>query len=225
MYFQVIEGAVSAEEIAELRAIAARSNFVDGRVSNPHNKVKNNLQMHDQAGHQQTVQIVGRALMQREDFREFAFPKRMAPPLLTRYEPGMEYGLHSDSAVIPIGQDLLRTDLSATLFLADLDSYDGGALRISMGAGSTEFRLPPGDAIVYPSNTLHQVTPVTRGARLAAITFIESFIPDHHERELLFDLNEISAEEGERMSFEGKTRLQHVRDCLRRRFSETGLGV
>ena len=164
------------------------------------------------------------ALLRSEEFRNFAFPKRIAPPLISKYEPDMSYTAHSDTAFLNVGKEIIRTDLSATIFLGDPKDYEGGALKISMGAGSTEFRLPPGSAIIYPSDTLHQVTPVTRGERLAAITFIESFIPDHKRRELLYELNELVAEEGLNMSAEAHGRFQHVQDSLRRLFSEPAPG-
>jgi PKHD-type hydroxylase len=182
--------------------------------------VKDNLQVdHGDEAYLASSRLMAEALMRNEPFRNFAFPNLMAPPLLARYEYGMKYGVHSDSALIQLGQRQLRSDLSCTLFLNPPDSYEGGALTIHLGDRRVEFKLQPGAAVVYPSTTLHEVTPVTAGQRLVGITFIESQIADWTLRELLYDLDEVAATEGLQMSPEGRVRLQHVRTNLRRMWS------
>ena len=104
---------------------------------------------------------MAQALYRLEPFRDFAFPRVLAPPILARYTPGMHYGAHSDAAFLPIGQRPLRSDLSCTLFIGAPDSYEGGELSIRLGGRSVEFKGKPGSAVVYPSNTLHEVRPVT----------------------------------------------------------------
>ena len=218
--FLEIDDVLTADEIAQLRAMAAGARFVDGRISSPHSTVKDNRQIdHGDNAYAASSRLMAEALMRNEPFRDFAFPALMAPPLLARYEPGMKYGAHSDSAMIQLGQRQLRSDLSCTLFLNEPEDYEGGALSIHLGMRRVEFKLKPGTAVVYPSTTLHEVTPVTRGERLVGITFIESQIADNVLRELLYDLDEVAATEGLAMSPEGRVRLQHVRTNLRRLWS------
>jgi PKHD-type hydroxylase len=207
---------LNAAEVAECRRIAAATQFVDGRASNPHNKAKNNQQLHDPAAGQASAQIMLKAFARSEEFREFAFPAKIAPPLLTKYQPGMYYGAHADAAFLNLGHMVIRSDLSCTIFLSDPDSYDGGALHVRLQDASLRFKLQPGEAIVYPSDTFHEVEEVTRGERLVAITFIQSQIPDPFRRNLLFDLNEVAALEGLTMKPENFSRLQLVQANLLR---------
>jgi PKHD-type hydroxylase len=218
--FLEIEDLLSPAQVAELLAIAATANFVDGRISNPNNPAKDNLQLHDQAAYAQSSKIMIEALFGRAEFVEFAFPKIVAPPMITKYGVGMKYGAHADAAFIPMGNRPLRTDLSATIFLADPASYDGGELSVLLGTRAITFKGAPGSAIIYPSNTLHQVIPVTRGERIAAISFIESDVPDINQRDLLYELNEVAALEGNNMAFENYSRLQRIQYGLRRMWSD-----
>lgn len=207
-------------EVQECKQIAASTKFVDGRITNPHNKTKNNQQLHDQVGQQASAQIILQAFGRSEEFREFAFPLVIAPPLITRYQPGMHYGAHADAAFLQIGNATVRSDLSCTVFLNDPASYDGGALHVRLGDGDLKFKLKAGEAIIYPSDTLHEVEPVTRGERLVAITFIQSRIQDPFRRNLLFDLNEVAALEGLKMAQENFSRLQLVQANLLRHWGD-----
>ena len=219
--FLELDGVLSGDEIARLRAIAAASRFVDGRVSNPHSQVKNNLQIDPSDAHtEEASKLMAGALFRVEDFRNFAFPRVLAPPILARYTPGMHYGAHSDAAFLPIGQRPLRSDLSCTLFIGAPETYQGGELSIRLGGRSVDFKGKPGSAVIYPSNTLHEVKPVTGGERLVGLTFIESMIPDGVNRELLYQLNEVAALEGLKMSWDNRTRLEYVRNNLRRMWGE-----
>ena len=218
--FLEIDDVLTPAEVAQLRTLAASARFVDGRISSPHSPVKDNLQVdHNDQAYAVSSKLMASALQRSEPFRNFAFPSLMAPPLLARYEPGMKYGAHADSAFIPLAQRQLRSDLSCTIFLNEPDSYEGGALSVRLGTRAVEFKLKPGAAVVYPSTTLHEVTPVTAGQRLVGITFIESQIPDPALRELLYELDEVAALEGGNMSWENRTRLQYVRTNLRRIWS------
>ena len=114
----------------------------------------------------------------------------------------------------------IRSDLSCTIFLNDPEDYDGGELHIRLGDADLSFKLKPGEAIVYPSDTLHQVVPVTRGERLVAITFIQSRVADPFRRNLLFDLNEVAALEGLKMDPENYSRLQLVQQNLLRHWAD-----
>ena len=203
-------------EIAECRRIAANTQFIDGRASNPHNKAKNNQQLHDPGAAQASAQIMLKAFGRSEEFRQFAFPAMIAPPLLTKYVPGQYYGAHADAAFINLGNAVIRSDLSCTIFLNEPDSYEGGALHVRLQDGSLKFRLQPGEAIIYPSDTFHEVEEVTSGERLVAITFIQSKVADPFRRNLLFDLNEVAALEGLTMKPENFSRLQLVQQNLLR---------
>jgi PKHD-type hydroxylase len=208
-------------EIAECRGIAASAKFVDGRISNPHNTAKQNEQLHEAAPYQQSSEILRQALIRSEEFRNFSFAYALAPPMMTRYKPGMKYGAHADAAFLPLPQGTIRSDLSCTIFLNEPEDYDGGQLHIRLGDADLNFKLKPGEAVVYPSDTLHEVVPVTRGERLVAITFIQSRIQDPFRRNLLFTLNEIGALEGSNMSPDNYTRLQLVQNQLLRHWAET----
>ena len=211
---------LNAQEIAECRRIAAATQFIDGRASNPHNKAKNNQQLHDPAATQASAQLLFAAFARSAEFREFAFPIKIAPPLLTRYQPGMAYGAHADAAFINLGNTVIRSDLSCTIFLSDPADYDGGALQVRLGDARLRFKLQPGEAILYPSDTFHEVEEVTRGERLVAISFIQSQIADPFRRALLFDLNEVAALEGLGMEPGNFSRLQLVQANLLRHWSD-----
>lgn len=218
--FKQIDGLLGADALAELNDIAGRARFTDGRASNPHNTAKQNLQLHDPAAAGRAAKILADALYGSEAFRDFALPKVIAPPMIGLYRPGMRYGLHADSAFMQVGPRALRSDLSCTVFLSDPASYDGGALHIAQGDAALHFRLPAGSAIVYPSVTLHEVTPVTRGERRVGLTFIESRVADAHRRDMLYELNEVAALEGLAMDPANRARLQRVRDNLLRHWGD-----
>lgn len=208
------------ETIAECREIAAGATFVDGKVSNPHNKAKQNEQLHEQTAYQKSAKLIVAAMSGCPEFLEFAFPAQIAPPLLTRYRPGMHYGAHADAAYLPLPGGTLRSDISCTIFLNEPESYEGGALHIRLGDADLRFKLNPGQAILYPSDTLHEVEPVTSGERLVAITFIQSRVPDPFRRSLLFELNEVAALEGNNMAPENFSRLQLIQANLLRYWGE-----
>jgi PKHD-type hydroxylase len=219
--FLKIKNLLQPPEIARLAALSRELHFVAGRVSNPANLTKNNLQA-DAADpkYAESVQIVSAAFARSREFVDFAMPKRVAPPLLCRYEPGMQYGAHADAAILQIGPDRLRSDLSCTVFVGDPSTYEGGELLIVAGNQTLPFKEVPGTAIVYPSTTLHEVVPVRSGQRLVSITFIESFIADAHRRSQVYELNEIAALEGTTMRWESRVRLDVVRQNLMRMWSE-----
>jgi PKHD-type hydroxylase len=214
--FKELPDLLTRPQVEALRQLAARSQFQDGRASNPHTTVKNNLQLYDK----DAADGMARALYASEEFVDFAFPIIIAPPMLSRYVPGMHYGNHADAAYLPIGDKPLRCDLSCTIFLSDPDGYEGGALRIRIGSREERFRLAAGSAIVYPSSMLHEVEPVTQGERLAGITFIQSRIADQVRRETLYELNEIAALEGLNMDPANYARLQLVQRNLLHRWGD-----
>ena len=218
--FLEIKGLLNQAEVARLNAIARDLKFVDGRISNPANETKNNLQADlGDPRYQESTQIVATAFARSREFQEFAFPKRVAPPLLLRYEPGMKYGVHADAAYMQIPGGALRSDVSSTVFISDPASYEGGELLIHLGVRPITIKGGPGDCILYPSTTLHEVQPVRSGARLVSITFIESAIPDEARRNMLYELNEVGALEGLNMKWENRVRFEAVRNNLLRIWS------
>jgi PKHD-type hydroxylase len=214
--FKEIPDLLTGDEVEALRRIAAAAQWVDGRQSNPHSSVKNNLQLYEKGA----ADILARALYRSEEFTNFTFPVVLAPPMLSRYAPGMHYGGHADAAYLPLGEKPLRCDLSCTVFLSDPESYEGGALRIQLGSRDLRFKAPPGSAIIYPSTTFHEVEALSRGERLAGITFIQSRIADAFKRELLYELNEVAALEGLSMDPVNFARLQLVQRNLLQRWGD-----
>lgn len=209
-------------ELKRLQQIGAEAAFVDGRLSNPHNKTKNNQQIdHAAPGHQESSQLIMSALVRHEGFRDFAMPVKIAPPMLCKYEKGMAYGAHSDVALLPLQRlkTVLRSDISATLFLHDPSTYDGGELVLHFESCKLPVKLPAGGLVAYPSTMLHEVAEVTRGKRLVAITFIESQIIDERQRYMIYSLGEVSALEGLTMKPENRNRLDLVRHNLIRMWS------
>jgi PKHD-type hydroxylase len=183
----VIADVLDSSETAAAREALAAANFVDGRATAgwAAKLVKNNLQAGNDAALQKLREKLTAKIGEHPLFRMVARPKQLSPLILSRYEPGMAYGSHVDDAIM----GGMRSDVSFTLFLSDLDTYDGGALVIETSAGEEDVRLPAGSMVVYSSTTLHRVAEVTRGARLAAVGWARSFIRDPAQRELLFDLD------------------------------------
>jgi len=215
--FLEIKGLLTPAEVARLTALSREVKFVEGRISNPANTTKDNLQADlGDPKYQESTDIVAQAFARSREFNDFAMPKRIAPPLLCRYEPGMKYGAHADAALIPLGENPLRSDISCTVFIAEPSTYEGGELVTHLGTRPVVFKGEPGDAIVYPSTMLHEVKPVRSGQRLVSITFIESRIADEHRRNQLYELNEIGALEGLKMSWQNRVRLELVRQNLLR---------
>ena len=220
--FLKIKNLLNSEECERLVALASELKFVDGRVSNPANVSKQNLQA-DPADpkYAESVRIVTTALARSREFAGFALPKRIAPPLLCRYEPGMMYGAHADAAIIQLTNTKVRSDLSCSVFIAEPSSYEGGELALILGNQTLAFKGAPGEAIVYPSTLWHEVVPVRSGQRLVSITFIESHVADQHQRMQVYELNEIAALEGMGMNHESRVRLDVVRQNLLRMWSSS----
>jgi len=221
--FLELQNVLTPDEIGRLRAIASAARFVDGKLSSPHSQVKDNLQIdHRDGAYAQSSQLMAAALQRNEAVRGFSFPRILAPPMLAKYGPGMRYGPHVDAAFLPLPSRSLRSDLSCTLFIAEPGDYEGGELSVELGGRRLDFKGPAGSAVIYPSTTLHEVRAVTAGERLVGLTFIESFIPDPAQRDLLYQLDEVAAAEGLTMSWDNRTRLQYVRNNLRRMWGEAG---
>ena len=180
-------------EIKKIRAMIAKGEFADGKKTAGYRakRVKDNLQLDKSSeGAQEIKDTVIKALRRNPLFQKAALPKTIRPPLISIYREGMAYGLHVDDAMMGASPKT-RSDLSCTVFLSDPGDYDGGDLLMHSPYGEQEVKLPAGSAVIYPSSTLHQVTPVTRGERLAAVTWIQSYVRDPAKRELLYDIYRI----------------------------------
>ena len=201
----VIGNVLSADEVATVTAVLARAQFVDGKATAGFaaRTVKNNSQAE---GSDRSLEMIRKLIAERilgnEVFQLAVRPRELSPLLLSRYEPGMHYGSHVDDALM----DGIRTDVAFTLFLDDPGSYGGGELTIESAAGEDTFKLDPGALVAYPATSLHRVSDVTHGVRLAAVGWARSFIRDSARRELLFDLDsarrQLFAREGKSAEFD-----------------------
>jgi len=185
---------LTAEEVASARALLDRAEWTDGRVTaGPQSaRAKNNQQLQEGSAVAKSIgDVILTALQRNALFVSAALPLRVFPPLFNRYQGGHTFGNHVDNAIRQIGSTghRIRTDLSATLFLAEPDEYDGGELTVEDTYGVHKVKLPAGDMVLYPSSSLHSVSPVTRGARTASFFWIQSMIRDDGRRTLLFDLD------------------------------------
>lgn len=188
-----ISGVLSPDTIDTLVTKLDGETFVDGRTTAGRyaREVKQNQQLAQSKMADEVKGAIAQALQQHPLIQMAARPKRMRPVMISRYQPGMTYGSHVDNALMGSGSSMMRTDLSLTLFLSNPSSYVGGELVIETHQGEQSFKLDAGSAIVYPSSTLHRVEPVTSGIRLAAVTWIQSYIRDPNQREILFDLDTV----------------------------------
>lgn len=188
-----IPDVLSREQVMPMRAMLDAADWTDGRetVGAQGAQVKRNQQLPDASPlRQQLGQLVLAALARNPLYHAAALPLRTLSPRFNRYQGGGQYGFHVDGAVMALSGDAqLRSDVSCTLFLSEPDEYDGGELIVNDTYGEHEVKLPAGDLIVYPSSSLHRVTPVTRGARVAAFFWVQSLIRDDSRRRLLFELD------------------------------------
>jgi PKHD-type hydroxylase len=188
-----IPDVLTPEQVRHARRALDSAEWTDGRqtVGAQGAQVKRNLQLPEASPVRESLgRLILDALARHPLYHAAALPLRTLAPRFNRYEGGGHYGFHVDGAVMALpdgGQ--LRSDLSCTLFLADPEEYEGGELVVSDTYGEHEVKLPAGDLILYPSSSLHEVRPVTRGARLAAFFWIQSLVRDDNRRRLLFDLD------------------------------------
>lgn len=187
----ILERVLNDDQLRNVRQTLAGARFVDGRLSAGHDasRVKNNEEL---AASRQVLDLLNSTVMaalnEHEAYRAGALPLRAASPIFARYVPGMRYGDHVDDPVMGAPGPLYRSDVSVTVFLSEPDEYDGGELVVNSAFGQNRIKLPAGDAVVYPSSSLHHVAEVSRGERLVAITWIQSLIRDPARRELLYTL-------------------------------------
>jgi PKHD-type hydroxylase len=190
-----IPGVLSPDEVSEMRRQLDAAEWSDGRatVGAQGARVKNNQQLDPALP---VAQALSRRIVERlrvhPQFFSATLPLRILPPLFNRYAGGGSYGLHVDGSVMSQrGTDQpLRSDVSSTLFLCSPEEYDGGELVVKDTYGEHEAKLPAGDLLLYPANSLHQVLPVTRGARTCAFFWTQSMVRDDARRTMLFQLDQ-----------------------------------
>jgi PKHD-type hydroxylase len=189
-----IPDVLTADEVLQGRQMLDEAEWVDGRVTAGYQsaRAKDNMQLpenHPTA--QQLGEMILAALQRNALFMGAALPLRVFPPLFNRYRGGQAFGTHVDNAIRQVTgtPHCIRTDLSATLFFTGPDEYDGGELIVEDTYGVHQIKLPAGHMALYPSTSLHNVRPVTRGARVASFFWIQSMVRDDGRRTLLFDLD------------------------------------
>jgi PKHD-type hydroxylase len=188
-----IPDVLTAAQVEEARRLLDSAEWVDGRVTAGHQgaRVKENMQLPPDSP---TAAQLGRQILQALGinplFMSAALPLRMLPPMFNRYRSGQTFGTHVDGAIrtMPEGHRM-RTDLSCTLFLSAPDEYDGGELVVEDTYGAKSVKLPAGHMILYPSTSLHQVTPVTRGERVSSFFWVQSMVREDVRRAMLFDMD------------------------------------
>ena len=187
---------LTPEQVAQFRDKLASAAWADGRVTAGYQsgKAKDNAQLpENDPVARELGALVLEALARNSTCFSAALPQRVYPPLFNRYDGGQSFGFHVDNAIrydrSRGGAEAVRTDVSATLFLASPDEYDGGELVIEDTYGMQRVKLPAGDLVLYPGTSLHQVTPVTRGARLASFFWIQSLVREDAQRRMLFELD------------------------------------
>jgi PKHD-type hydroxylase len=189
-----IPDVLNAAQVKRSLDVLNAAEWVDGRVTAGHQsaRAKDNMQLPEGSpAARELGDMILNALGQNPLFISAALPLRVFPPLFNRYQGGQSFGMHVDNALrqIPGTAHRIRTDISATLFFASPDEYDGGELIVEDTYGIHSVKLPAGHMVIYPASSLHHVKPVTRGVRIASFFWIQSMVRDDSERTLLFDLD------------------------------------
>ena len=215
---------LAAEELQEVRSIIEAEAWVDGKATagDQAAKAKFNLQITEgsPAG-MKAGDIILKALGRNPTFNAAAIPLRVLPPLFNRYDAGMKFESHVDGAIrtIPGANMRMRADVSSTLFLTPPEEYDGGELVISDTYGEQRVKLPAGHIVVYPSTSLHSVTPITRGSRWSSFFWTQSMVRDDGQRAMLYDLDVAIREIRSQLSDENQAVValtSHYHNLLRR---------
>lgn len=185
---------LTADEVAYFRQILEQQSWVDGKVTagDQSAKAKYNLQIPQESEASKHLgDLILQALGRNPVFHSAALPLRVYPPLFNRYDQGMQFDMHVDNAIRPVPDTgfRVRTDVSSTLFLSGPDEYDGGELVIQDTYGQQTVKLPAGDMVVYPSTSLHAVSPITRGSRWASFFWTQSMVRDDTRRALLYQFD------------------------------------
>jgi len=218
----ILKSVLTAEHLAEIQAEVAEIGFADGKgtAQGAAARAKSNLEL---ARGERTDALGNRvlaAVRRQPQFEAYALPHKIRLPIISGYEPGMTYGDHVDAPVMGAGPiHATRTDLSMTLFLSPPEDYDGGELVLHTPEAQARVKLPAGHAVVYPTVHIHRVEPVTRGRRLAAVTWIQSRVRDHEDRRLIYDLDRTIGALGD-IDERHRLRLRHVHARLMQKWVE-----
>jgi PKHD-type hydroxylase len=181
----VVQRLLSPEQVTHLRTRLEQAPWSDGRATAGAlaARSKRNLQLAlGSPTHAELSELVKKCVNASEPFKQLTLPRRLSVILFSRYDVGMEYGPHTDDAFRAL--ELVRTDIAVTLFLSEPETYEGGALIV----GDRALRPAAGDAVIYPANTIHRVSEVTRGVRLAAVFWVQSLVRDERQRGILLSL-------------------------------------
>ena len=214
---------LSRSTVQDIRRRLLQAQWQDGRATAGHqsSQAKHNRQLPaDSPVAREAGDEIIKALQQNGLFMSAALPQRVFPPLFNRYEGGEHFNNHVDNALrpLPLGGGQIRTDLSVTLFLSEPEEYEGGELLIDDTYGAHRVKLPAGSMILYPSTSLHRVSPVTSGSRISSFFWIQSMVRDDGQRTLLFDLdmaiNRLRREVGDHEAIVAQTGIYH--NLLRR---------
>lgn len=209
MSFLRIEGLLSGDTLAEAEAILAKGKFLPSAAT-PVTPGRNNLHL-DRASAPDIAKLDGilvNALASHPAVRAFAQPNRVAPPRYVRYEEGMSYGPHTDPALMGESGSV-RADVTLNLFLSDPSSYEGGELVVQVPGNPAAFKLPKGDAVLYPTSLVHAVRPVSKGVRIVAATWIQSLVRSPERRAILRDLTVLHGRLLSKAETKGEADLAH----------------
>lgn len=219
----VVPDVLTKDELRKISDTVKDADFADGReTAGPRTQaIKNNLQTHDNTDPGLQALVLA-ALRRNGLFNTVAAPQYILPPRFNLYKEGMYYGDHVDNAIMGGDGKNVRVDCSFTLFISDREDYDGGELIVKGPQGPTAFKLPAGHMVVYPTYYYHEVTPVTRGERLACVTWLQSMIRDPAKREILLELALASNHiEGLSGSAQAILHLDRARKNLLRTWADT----
>ena len=203
MFISEIKNILDTNTISKVFNIVREAKFVDGRISGGTQQNKYNQELLPESEkYLEVVEVVERAVRENYEFNLTAFPRYMTRAIISRYDVGMHYKGHVDhpvmnfmnpkSVLLPLGQNYVRTDLSMTLFLSDPATYDGGELYFEAPFNTVKVKLAAGSAVVYPTGSRHQVLPVKRGVRYAAIFWIQSLFPNEAHRQAVANAHQLT---------------------------------
>lgn len=179
-------------QLKKIDEILSKAEFVDGKLTagKAASRVKNNEELKGEPQQMQLlIRILTSAMAHNSTFRSAVLPYRMADPIFARYQSGMTYGDHVDDPLMGLSGQRFRSDVSMTLFLRDPETYQGGELVVRTTFGEKHVKLKAGSAVIYPSSSLHHVAEVTQGERMVALAWMQSYVRDPAQRELLYELD------------------------------------
>ncbi|MBT3093734.1 MAG: Fe2+-dependent dioxygenase [Candidatus Thiodiazotropha endolucinida] len=188
-----IDDLLQQAQLDKIDQILAQAEFVDGKLTagKAAQRVKNNQELKGEPRQMELlIRILTSAMANNATFRSAVLPYRMADPIFARYQPGMTYGDHVDDPLMGFSGQRFRSDVSMTIFLREPETYEGGELVVRTTFGEKRVKLPAGSAVIYPSSSLHHVAEVTKGERLVALAWIQSYVRDPAQRELLYELDQ-----------------------------------